>query len=35
MKKEKGKLLWSKLGKLSQQLKTLSERLAGLVHYTT
>ena len=29
MKKEKGEL-WSKLG--NQQLKTLTERLAGLVH---
>ena len=35
MKKEKGTLLLSKLGKLSQQLKTLSLQVAGLVHYAT
>ena len=35
MKKEKGALLLSKLGKLSQQLKTLSLQVAVLVHYAT
>ena len=35
MKKEKGALLLSKLGKLSRELKTLSLQVAVLVHYAT